>query len=123
MAVDERIDYVTPFILLEPGTHAEFIPKGSYDIRPFAAEEFLDLFNATAARLEAITAARTFWEKATILHAEYHRSLRKPIAGRHSRHYYDLAMLAATDIRNRALADGGLRERLFKHKLDFYYNS
>jgi len=122
-AIDERIGYVTPFVLLEPGTHAEFIPKGEYDVQPFAAEEFPAVFNRKTARLEAITAERTFWEKATILHAEYQRPLDKPIAGRHSRHYYDLAMLAGTDIRRRAVADADLRARVVKHKMEFYYSS
>ena len=121
-AVAERVGYVNPFVLLEPGTNAEFVPKAEYEIRPFAAEEFPALFEEPAARIEAIKAERTFWEKATILHAEYHRPAEKPILGRHSRHYYDLAMLAATEIRARALADAGLRQRVVKHKADFYYS-
>lgn len=119
-AVSERIGYVNPFVLLEPGTHAEFIPKGTFPIRPFAAEEFPGLFEQATAELEVITAERTFWEKATILHAEYHRPAEKKIMGRHSRHYYDLAMLANTDIKARALADTALRERVVKHKTEFY---
>lgn len=121
-AAVDRLAYVNPFVLLEPGTNAEFIPKGDYEVRPFAAEEFPDLFPEPAARLQAITAERTFWEKATILHAEHHRPAEKRIIGRHSRHYYDLAMLAGTDVRARALADGALRDRVVKHKTDFYYS-
>jgi hypothetical protein len=121
-AFDERIDYVAPHVLLEPGTHAEFIPKGEYDIRAFAAEEFPQLFTQPTARLQAITAERTFWEKATILHAEHHRPLDKSMPGRHSRHYYDLTMLAGTDICRRAIADVGLRERVVRHKTEFYYS-
>jgi hypothetical protein len=99
------------------------IPRGEYDICPFAAEEFPDVFSRKTARLEAIVAERTFWEKATILHAEYHRPIDKPMPGRHSRHYYDLAMLAGTDIRGRALADADLRARVVRHKMEFYYSS
>ena len=119
-AVVERLGYVQPFVLLEPGTHAEFIPKGTYSIKPFAAEEFPALFVEPSTVLEAITAERTFWEKATILHAEYHRPVVKRITGRHSRHYYDLAMLAGTDIKARAIGDTELRERVVKHKMEFY---
>lgn len=122
MAVGERLDYVHPFVLLEPGTHAEFIPKGTYSVTPFAAEEFPNLFIVPAVNLEAITAERTFWEKATILHAEYHRPADKKIIGRHSRHYYDLAMMAKTVARKRALADAELRERVVHHKTEFYYS-
>jgi hypothetical protein len=122
-AVAERVEYVKPIVLLEPGTHAEFIPKGSYRIRSFAAEEYPGLFERADVELEAIRAERTFWEKATILHAEYHRPADKRIGGRHSRHYYDMAMLAAAaDVRARALADAALRERVVKHKNEFYYS-
>jgi hypothetical protein len=37
--------------------------------------------------------ARTFWEKATILHAEYHRPLEQPIRDRFARHYSDFTAL------------------------------
>jgi hypothetical protein len=120
-AVAERVGYVNPFVLLEPGTNAEFIPKGSYGVRAFAAEEFPGLFEQPVITVQAITAERTFWEKATILHAEYHRPADKPILGRQSRHYYDLAMLAASGVRTRAVRDAALRERVVKHKSDFYY--
>lgn len=121
-SLTEELDYVRPIVLLEPGTHAEFVPQGTYRIKPFASEEFPDLFAAPVIELEAITAERTFWEKATILHAEFHRPAEKRPGLRHSRHYYDLAMLAGTDIRRQALADRDLLQRVVKHKQEFYYS-
>jgi len=56
------------------------------------------------------------------LHAEHHRPADKKIAGRHSRHYYDVAMLEKTDICKAALADASLRERVVQHKTEFYYS-
>ena len=41
----------------------------------------------------AMEVERTFWEKATILHAEYHRPADQPFGERFSRHYSDLAAL------------------------------
>jgi Nucleotidyl transferase AbiEii toxin, Type IV TA system len=41
----------------------------------------------------AMEVERTFWEKATILHSEYHRPAGQPIGDRFSRHYSDLAAL------------------------------
>lgn len=69
-ATGQQLEYVRPIVLLEPGTHAEPVPKGRHHVRSFAAEEFPDLFPEPPVELEAITAERTFWEKATILHAE-----------------------------------------------------
>ena len=61
---------------------------------------------------------RTFWEKATILHAEYHQSSRmKP---RVSRHYSDLAVLSGLPIAEIALSDAALRERVVKWKATFF---
>lgn len=119
----EFLDYVRPVVLLEPGTHAEFIPRGSYTIHPFAADEFPKLFHEAECAVEAITAERTFWEKATILHAEYHRPVEKPTSSRHSRHYYDIAVLAGSSIKQAALADLELLKRVVQHKSTFYYSA
>jgi Nucleotidyl transferase AbiEii toxin, Type IV TA system len=68
----------------------------------------------------ALLAKRTFWEKATILHAEYHRPPEKPLPDRYSRHYYDVAMLAGGPIRAEALADMRLLGQVVSHKATFY---
>ena len=65
-------------------------------------------------------AKRTFWEKATILHAEYHRPLEKLLPERYSRHYYDVAMMAQGPIRSEALADLNLLADVVRHKETFY---
>jgi hypothetical protein len=74
-AVVTRLPYIAPQVVLELGTHAEFIPRDEFPIRPFAAEEFPNLFAEPEVRVTALLAKRTFWEKATILHAQYHRNL------------------------------------------------
>ena len=68
----------------------------------------------------ALLAKRTFWEKATILHAEYYRAPDKPIPDRYSRHYYDVAMLARGPIRSEALSDMTLLAQVVRHKETFY---
>jgi len=96
--------YVIPQVVLELGTHAEFVPHDRFTIRSFVAEEFPALFTEGDVGVVALLAKRTFWEKATILHAEYHRSPEKQLPERYSRHYYDVAMLADGPIRSEALA-------------------
>jgi hypothetical protein len=44
-------------------------------------------------KVVAMEVERTFWEKATVLHSEYHRPAGQAIGDRFSRHYSDLAAL------------------------------
>ena len=112
--------YVNPQVVLELGTHAEFVPYDRFTIRSFVAEEFPDLFANVDVGVVALLAKRTFWEKATILHAEYHRPPEKALPERYSRHYYDVAMLAEGPVRAEALADIDLLAQVVKHKETFY---
>ena len=63
---------------------------------------------------------RTFWEKATIPHAEYHRDKTKPMRDRFSRHYADMAALAQHPLAESALANGDLRQRVADWKQRFF---
>jgi hypothetical protein len=63
---------------------------------------------------------RTFWEKATILHAEHHRDPAKIIPDRFSRHYSDVAALGRHANADRALADNKLRQRVTEWKSRFF---
>lgn len=119
-AVGSRFAYVAPQVVLELGTHAEFIPRGEFAIRPFAAEEFPGVFEEPDAMVTALLAKRTFWEKATILHAEYHRAPEVATPSRYSRHYYDLATLSRGEIKQQALADLDLLAQVVRHKKMFY---
>ena len=114
------LTYVVPQVVLELGTHAEFVPHDRFTIRSFVAEEFPALIADIDVGVVALLAKRTFWEKATILHAEYHRPPEKALPERYSRHYYDVAMLAEGPIRSEALADMPLLAQVVKHKETFY---
>jgi hypothetical protein len=112
--------YVVPQVVLELGTHAEFVPHDRFTIRAFVAEEFPGVVIDGDVAVVALLARRTFWEKATILHAEYYRPPDKTLPARYSRHYYDVAMLAEGAIRAEALGEMGLLPRVAKHKETFY---
>ncbi len=90
---------------MEIGPLALWLPSSEFEITPFVAKEFPNLFEQPTCKVKAILAERTFWEKATILHQEANRAKNKSIPPRHSRHYYDLAMMAKSDIKEKALAD------------------
>ncbi len=111
---------ILPHILLEIGPLALWIPSDEFEITPFAAQEFPTLFEQPKCKVKAILAERTFWEKATILHQEANRAEDKQIPLRYSRHYYDLAMMADSDVKVKALADLGLLTSVVEFKQRFY---
>lgn len=111
---------MAPQVILELGTHAEFVPRDTFTMKSFAEEEFPALFDEPGVTVTALLAKRTFWEKATILHAERHRPADKPLPGRYSRHYYDVAMMARGEIRKESLADMELLAQVVRHKQTFY---
>ena len=110
-------------ILLETGPIAESEPYDSFTITSYAAEEFPDKFNKSKIQVQSLKAERTFWEKATILHVEAHRSKDKVVPERYSRHYYDMMLLANSEIKNRAFADISLLERVVRFKNKFYHSA
>ena len=68
--------------------------------------------------------ARTFWEKATILHAEYHRPLEQPIRDRFARHYSDFMALWQHDpSREAGLARLDLLADVALHKSRYFASS
>ena len=67
-----------------------------------------------------IKVERTFWEKATILHQEAFRPEANPQPSHYSRHYYDLARMAKGSVRDTALAEIGMLERVAEFKQKFY---
>jgi predicted nucleotidyltransferase component of viral defense system len=111
------LEYVRPEIRLEIGPLAAWVPHGKYSITPYAAEQFPALFKKPKCNVVVIEAERTFWEKATILHQQAHA---EKISQKYSRHYYDLAQMATTDIKIKALSDLNLLKEVVEFKKRFY---
>ena len=112
--------YLRPEILLEIGPLASWLPSDVFVIQPYAAQHFPHVFEKTSCNVPTILAERTFWEKATILHQEAHRAEDKPMPIRYSRHYYDLARLALSDVKHNALADLEMLAAVVAFKQRFY---
>ena len=113
-------NYLRPQILLEIGPLASWLPSKSYEISSYAAQYFPDIFTTKNCTVNAIVAYRTFWEKATILHQETHRSKDKPMPIRYSRHYYDLALMAQSDVKKEAFDNIDLLNNVVEFKKKFY---
>lgn len=116
-----QAESLRPAIMLEIGPLAAWVPSIVGEITPFAAEDFPDVFESPRCSVVAITAERTFWEKATILHQQSHRTTDMPRG--YSRHYYDLFRLSKTSIKDKALSELGLLTDVVAFKERFYRSS
>jgi hypothetical protein len=67
-------------------------------------------------QVTALELARTFWEKATILHAEHHRPADQATPDRYARHYADMERLLRHPDANEMLADHALCARVVEWK-------
>lgn len=112
--------YLHPQVLLEIGPLAAWLPSNQYSITSFAAQSFPQLFEQSTGNVKAIVAERTFWEKATILHHEANRPADSKLPLRYSRHYYDLAMLTLSSIKQTALEQANLLKDVVEFKQKFY---
>tara|TARA_R110000782_G_scaffold124850_7_gene216357 strand:- start:4464 stop:5282 length:819 start_codon:yes stop_codon:yes gene_type:complete len=113
-------EYLRSEVRLEIGPLAAWDPFEEKEISCYAAEEFPQVFNQTHCAIKVVRAERTFWDKATILHHEVHRPETSPQPSRYSRHYYDLAKLAGSPIKESALANIALLENVVEFKQRFY---
>lgn len=85
------------------------------------------------ARVKALHGKRTFWEKATLIHAECHKWARREDAAEEAaqqglgrgrkiaRHWYDLYKLSEHTVGREALDDLDLLAEVARHKHAFFY--
>ncbi len=119
----EGMAYITPRVKLELGARGDPWPIEERIIRPYAADDYPDFFEQPDTSVIVLSARRTFWEKATALHAEAHRPAESPTPQYFSRHYYDLAMLLDTEEGKAAATDFALLVQVAKHKTTFFRSS
>ncbi|MBS0652863.1 MAG: nucleotidyl transferase AbiEii/AbiGii toxin family protein [Verrucomicrobia bacterium] len=118
-----ELAYIKRSVKLEFGSLTDQQPTGRYPIRPWIAELFPAAFPDRQCEIIVLEIERTFWEKATILHAEYHRPLDKPMRDRFSRHYADTAALANHSEAIKAIDHHALRDRVVSWKSLFFRDS
>jgi hypothetical protein len=115
--------YIQPLVKLEFGSLTDQRPTGKHRIKPMLADAVPADYEDFRADLVALEVERTFWEKATILHAEHHRPAEQPIRERFARHYADVAALWQHPAGAAALARLDLLQRVVKHKGKFFASS
>lgn len=115
--------YIAPTVKIEFGSLTDQRPTGTHPIKPLIAEIVADAFADFHAEVVALEMERTFWEKATILHAEYHRPASQPLRDRFARHYSDFACLWRHPAGRSMGARFDLLERVRAHKSKFFGSS
>jgi hypothetical protein len=105
--------YIKPRIKLEYGARGEPEPLEDRAITPYLAEEFPAELRNAATMVATLSAVRTYWEKATLLHSLHHKDKLRPGL---SRHYYDLLMLDRAGITEEARAQPGLLAQVVRNK-------
>ncbi|MGA2436092.1 MAG: nucleotidyl transferase AbiEii/AbiGii toxin family protein [Bryobacteraceae bacterium] len=108
--------YLRPLVRLEFGCRGDVWPSETRRIQPYLADYFPQLFGTKDCAINVLKPERTFWEKATLLHAIFH-SRKKP--ERQSRHYYDVSRMYRA-MGDAVFADLGLLAQVVEHKKVFY---
>lgn len=113
-------EYLGRLVKMEFGSLTDQRPVGTHALRPWVADEFPSHLEDFRCEVVALELERTFWEKATILHAEYHRDPAQVMRDRFSRHYSDVAALGRSAVADGALARDDLRQRVTDWKSRFF---
>lgn len=111
--------YLGNSVLIEFGGRNITEPNEDHEVRPDIAEHVAEL-EFPRSTVSVLSPARTFWEKATLMHVECQRDEFRTGAERLSRHWYDLAMLADKAHGRAAVANRALLADVVKHKKVFY---
>ncbi len=118
-ALSPATGYLDRTVLVEFGGRNSLEPSESRTIEPYLAAQVPGL-EFPVAKVDVLRGERTFWEKATLIHAECGRGELKPSRERMSRHWYDLARLADHELGRRAVPDRALLADVVRFKKVFY---
>ena len=115
-ASEAGFEYLRREVKLELGSLTDQRPTEQHAVRPWVVDDFPAAFPDWQCQVTALELARTFWEKATILHAEHHRPAEQATPDRYARHYADMERLLRHPDATAMLADHALCERVVEWK-------
>jgi len=119
----DAMGYIRRAVKIEMGARADHWPCETKTVTPYVAERFPRGFRDPVCVVKVLSAERTFWEKATILHAEFHRPEEKAMPERCSRHYSDFYELIHKGVSKSATKKLDLLARVAEHKSLFFKSS
>ena len=114
------VAYVAPRVRIEAGARSALDPNLTCTVTPYVADELPD-WSFGVDDILVIAPERTYWEKLLLLHGVhcgYRDAQRLPAdRDRISRHYYDVAMITATEPGRSALSNIDLMNAVRNHNL------
>ena len=113
-------EYIKPVVKIELGARADDQPAQFVRILPYVADVLRGPLAVQPVAVKVLSAQRTFWEKAMILHRLYHSPEDKVFAQRMSRHYYDVYEMNQAGIFEKALAEVELMQSVVNFNRLFY---
>ena len=113
----EAASYVAPTVVLEFGARGTGEPSEDRDIVCDTAQ-FVSGVNFPVAKVRTMRPERTFWEKATAIHAILASG--KAQGDRLSRHWYDLVLLARQGVADAAFSRPDVAQAVSAHKARFF---
>lgn len=114
--------YLRSCVRLEIGPLAEWIPSHITKVKPFAAEQYPDIFTRKETSVLTTDVEKTFWEKVTILHKMAYFPEGKVLPIRYARHLYDVYSLGNSWVKESAFKRKELLEKDVIFKQKFYYS-
>jgi len=115
-----EIGYIRRLVKIEIGARSEHWPVSEHKIQSYAKDALEEKIHEPEIRVRVLHAERTFWEKATILHQYAHLPEDKKLPSRISRHFYDFFRLLISPIKEKALIEETLLERVANHKSIYF---
>ncbi len=113
-------DYIKRQVSMEFGGHNSLVPAEPKLLEPYLRAHLAVEVTLSSAMVNVLSPARTFWEKATLIHVECCRKAFRVGRERLSRHWYDLATLADGEIGKSALSDRALLADVVRYKKAYY---
>lgn len=115
---DHKVDnYVKNNVLIEFGGSNKTEPNEEHVVKPYL---HLDGVAFPTAKVSVYSPLRTFWEKVTLIHVECHRGRLTETPDRLSRHWYDLAKLSQSWVKDEALKNNDLLQDVLLVKKAFF---
>jgi hypothetical protein len=113
--------YIQSNVKLEFGARGDINPCEKKIITPYIKNILTGVFDSPMqTTVNSLIVKRTYWEKATLLHAEHYRDIKKIIKPRLFRHYYDIVMLDQNGLTKDAIEDAGLLADVVKNKSIYF---
>jgi hypothetical protein len=111
--------YVQSVVKIELGARSDHWPVEVMSVKPYVSNA-AGKVAIEGAKVRVLGAERTFWEKATILHAISNGS---KLRARMSRHYYDVGEMVDSPIYSKAIQNIDLLIKVAEHKALFFKDS